>query len=90
MPALDPPHGVHPEFIGGWPSLHGSLILLAYGAFGLASVAALMYLTQEHDLKFHKLRAIFSSGASAGPTAPHTWGSGDALALSRLMQESPA
>jgi ABC-type uncharacterized transport system permease subunit len=33
---------------------------LAYGAFGLSSVAALMYLTQEHNLKFHKLQAIFS------------------------------
>ena len=60
MPALDPPHGVHPQFVGGGPSLHGSLILLAYGAFGLGSAAALMYLTQEHDLKFHKLRAVFS------------------------------
>jgi len=60
MPALDPPHGVHPEFVGGWPSLHGALILLAYGAFGLGSVAAIMYLTQERDLKFHKLRVIFS------------------------------
>jgi HemX protein len=60
MPALDPPHGVHPQFVGGGASLHGALILLAYGAFGLGSVAALMYLTQEHDLKFHKLRAVFS------------------------------
>ena len=60
MPALDPPNGVHPEFVGGWPSLHGALILLAYGAFGLGSAAAVMYLTQEHDLKFHKLRAVFS------------------------------
>jgi ABC-type uncharacterized transport system permease subunit len=41
-------------------SLHAALILLAYGAFGLGSVAALMYLTQEHNLKFHKLQAFFS------------------------------
>ena len=60
MPVLDKPHGSQPDFTGGWTSLHASLILLAYGAFGLASVSALMYLTQEHDLKFHKLRAIFS------------------------------
>jgi ABC-type uncharacterized transport system permease subunit len=33
---------------------------LAYGAFGLASIAGLMFLTQEHDLKFRKLRAITS------------------------------
>ena len=60
MPGLDPPHGAHPTFTGGWSSLHKALILLAYGAFGLSSVAGLMYLTQEHDLKFHKLRAVFS------------------------------
>ena len=59
MPGLDV-HGTRPEFVNGWRSLHASLILLAYGAFGLGSVAAFMYLTQEHDLKFHKLRAILS------------------------------
>lgn len=60
MPALDPPHAVQPDFSHGLTSLHAALILLAYGGFGLSAVAALMYLTQEHDLKFHKLRAIFS------------------------------
>jgi ABC-type uncharacterized transport system permease subunit len=60
MPALDPPHGPKPEFVNGWSSLHAALIFLAFGAFGLGSIAALMYLTQEHDLKFHKLRAILS------------------------------
>jgi ABC-type uncharacterized transport system permease subunit len=60
MPALDPPHGPKPEFPGAATSLHASLILLAYGAFGLASVASVMFLTQEHDLKFHKLRAVLS------------------------------
>ena len=60
MPALDPPHGPSPEFGHALASLHASLILLSFGAFGLGSVAALMYLTQEHDLKFHKLRAILS------------------------------
>jgi ABC-type uncharacterized transport system permease subunit len=58
MPPLDPPHGPAPTFVGGWTSLHAALILLAYGAFGLGSVAALMYLTQERDLKVHKLRAV--------------------------------
>ena len=33
---------------------------LSYGAFGLSSVAAVMYLMQERNLKFHKLKAIFS------------------------------
>ena len=59
MPALDV-RGTQPNFSNGWSSLHAALILLAYGAFGLSSVAALMYLTQDHDLKFHKLRAVFS------------------------------
>jgi ABC-type uncharacterized transport system permease subunit len=60
MPALDPPHGARPDFGNGLVSLHAALILLAYGGFGLSAVAGLMYLSQEHNLKFHKLRAIFS------------------------------
>src|SRR6201999_2558512 len=60
MPGLDPPHAAQPQFTGGLVSLHAALTLLSYGAFGLSSVAATMYLTQEHDLKFHKLRAVFS------------------------------
>jgi len=60
MPALDPPHAAHPDFSNGLVSLHATLIFLAIGAFGLSAVAALMFLTEEHDLKFHKLRAIFS------------------------------
>lgn len=59
MPSLDM-RGPKPQFEHGWASLHASLILLAYGAFGLAAIAALMFLTQEHDLKFRKLRAILS------------------------------
>ncbi len=59
FPELDH-HGPRPEFTTGWQSLHAALILLAYGAFGLGSVAGMMYLTQENDLKFHKLRAVFS------------------------------
>ncbi|HKI72387.1 MAG TPA: cytochrome c biogenesis protein CcsA, partial [Verrucomicrobiae bacterium] len=60
MPALDNSHGARPEFKHDWVSLHAALILLSYGAFGLSSVAGLMYLTQEHDLKFRKMRAIFA------------------------------
>jgi len=59
MPALDV-RSTTPHFVKGWVSLHASLILLAYGTFGLSSIAGLMYLTQEHDLKFHKLRAVLS------------------------------
>ncbi|HEY4416728.1 MAG TPA: cytochrome c biogenesis protein CcsA [Verrucomicrobiae bacterium] len=60
MPALDPPHAAQPDFSNGLTSLHAALILLSIGAFGLSAVAALMFLTEERDLKFHKLRAIFS------------------------------
>lgn len=59
MPGLDVREAT-PQFVRGWVSLHASLILLAYGAFGLSSIAGVMYLTQEHDLKFDKLRAVFS------------------------------
>jgi len=60
MPALDPPRGPKPEFTGWLASLHATMILLAYGAFGLASVASIMFLTQQHNLKFNKLRAVLS------------------------------
>ena len=59
MPQLDT-QGTQPAFAGGWSSLHKSLILLSYGAFGLSSVAGIMYLTQEYDLKYRKLRAVLS------------------------------
>jgi ABC-type uncharacterized transport system permease subunit len=61
MPGLDPPRTGTPPLPGNaLVSLHAALTLLSYGAFGLSSVAAVMYLTQEHDLKFHKLRAVFA------------------------------
>jgi ABC-type uncharacterized transport system permease subunit len=41
-------------------TLHATLALLAYGAFGLSAVSGIMYLTQERDLKFRRLRAVFS------------------------------
>ena len=60
MPELDPAPGPKPEFSGALISLHAATILLAYGAFGLGAVAAGMFLTQQHDLKFHKIRAVLS------------------------------
>ena len=60
MPGLDRQAGPEPDFSLPWTSAHGSLILLSYGAFGLAAVAGIMYLTQEHNLKFNRLQAIFS------------------------------
>lgn len=59
MPNLDT-HTAKPEFDMDLVSLHAAFTLLSYGAFGLSFVAAVMYLTQENDLKFHKLRAVFS------------------------------
>ena len=59
MPGLDQ-QSEQPEFINGAVSLHATLILLSYGAFGLSAIAGTMFLTQEHDLKFNKLRAILS------------------------------
>lgn len=59
MPALDV-LGPGPTFAGAWASLHKALILLAYGAFGLGSVAGLMYVIQDRNLKFNKLRAALS------------------------------
>ncbi|HSU57205.1 MAG TPA: cytochrome c biogenesis protein CcsA [Candidatus Dormibacteraeota bacterium] len=60
MPGLDPTHAATAENSNVWTSLHAALLSLAYGAFGLSSAAALMYLTQERNLKFNKLKAIFS------------------------------
>jgi len=60
MPGLDIAHGKPTELTRALTSVHAALLALSYGAFGLSSVAAIMYLTQEHNLKFHKLQAIFS------------------------------
>ncbi len=60
MPGLDLGKAARPEVPTTLTSIHAALMALAYGAFGLSSVAALMYLTQERNLKFHKLKAIFS------------------------------
>jgi ABC-type uncharacterized transport system permease subunit len=60
MPPLDTPHGPKPDFHTDWGSIHGALILLACGAFGLSAVAGATFLMQEHDLKYNKRRAIFS------------------------------
>ena len=59
MPSLDVASSV-PSYGGGGTSLHAALIMLSYGAFGLASLAAVMYLCQEHDLKHDKIRAVLS------------------------------
>ena len=60
MPNLDFEHGLRPGAPTAWTSIHAALMALSYGAFGLSCIAALMYLTQEHNLKLHKLKAIFT------------------------------
>jgi ABC-type transport system involved in cytochrome c biogenesis permease subunit len=60
MPPLDKAHSGHPDFHTSWGVIHGALILLSCGAFGLSAIAGAMFLTQEHDLKFRKPRAMFS------------------------------
>lgn len=62
MPGLDTASGGGPGAPPPdvWTSLHAALMSLSYGAFGLSSVAGLMYLTQEHNLKFRKLQAVIS------------------------------
>ncbi|MCF7707709.1 MAG: cytochrome c biogenesis protein [Verrucomicrobia bacterium] len=59
MPGLDNQAGpIQPN--RALTSLHAALVLLACGTFGLSFVTATMYLTQEHDLKADKLRALLS------------------------------
>lgn len=60
MPSLDSAPGASAEAHTVLTSIHAALLSLAYGAFGLSSVAAVMFLTQERKLKFHKLEGIFS------------------------------
>jgi ABC-type uncharacterized transport system permease subunit len=42
-----------------WLEFHASVSMVAYGAFGLACIAGVMYLVQERQLKTHQLRSIF-------------------------------
>lgn len=44
--------------VNPWVEFHAALSLIAYGAFGLACVAGIMYLLQERQLKSHKASAL--------------------------------
>lgn len=59
MPHLDT-HGPQAQYIRGFSSLHASLVMLAYGSFGIGALAGAMYLNQEWALKFDKKRAVFA------------------------------
>lgn len=55
IPALDQPRVVPlPE----WVSLHATFAFLAYGAYGIASATAAMYLIQHRSLKQKQLHAL--------------------------------
>jgi ABC-type uncharacterized transport system permease subunit len=59
MPALDP-NPITTQPAHEMRSLHAALVLLACGGFGLSAGSSLMFLSQEHNLKFNKLRAVSS------------------------------
>ena len=61
MPALDPPMPPSPIFLTASSACTPPLFSWPSALSGLSAVAALMFLTEEHDLKFHKLRAFFPS-----------------------------
>jgi len=42
-----------------WIEFHAALSIIAYGAFGLACIAGIMYLLQERQLKSHKASPLF-------------------------------
>lgn len=60
MPGLDTPSGPMLQTNRVLESLHATFALLAYGALGLGATAAGLYLTQAHDLKLRKLRAVLA------------------------------
>lgn len=56
-PGIDRPAAPRPA--NAWLELHAAISIVAYGAFALACVAGVMYLTQERQLKTHHIRSIF-------------------------------
>jgi ABC-type uncharacterized transport system permease subunit len=48
-----------PQPPNAWMELHAAISIVAYGAFALACVAGVMYLTQERQLKTHHIHSIF-------------------------------
>ena len=57
---LDGPPKVRARLVAQpWLETHAAVSIVAYGAFGLACVAGVMYLIQERQLKTHRLRGLF-------------------------------
>ena len=60
LSAADP--GARPPVVlDPWLEMHAAMSLLAYGAFGLCSVAGAMYLVQDRQLKEHHTGRLFYS-----------------------------
>jgi ABC-type uncharacterized transport system permease subunit len=62
LASLAAPHPPDIRLVGPpdpWVELHAALSVVAYGAFGLASVAGGMYLIQEKHLKQHRVSTLF-------------------------------
>lgn len=59
--AIDDPGARPPETLDPWLELHAAMSLLAYGAFGLAGIAGIMYLVQDRQLKSHEPGRLFYS-----------------------------
>ena len=59
--AIDDPGPRPPAQLDPWLELHAAMSLLAYGAFGLAGIAWVMYLVQDRQLKSHQPGRLFYS-----------------------------
>lgn len=59
--AVADPGARPPAHLDPWLELHAAMSLLAYGAFGLAGIAGVMYLVQDRQLKSHKPGRLFYS-----------------------------
>lgn len=59
--AMSDPGPRPPQTLDPWLELHAAMSLLAYGAFGLAGIAGIMYLVQDRQLKSHEPGELFYS-----------------------------
>lgn len=59
--AVADPGPRRPVHLDPWLELHAAMSLLAYGAFGLAGIAGVMYLVQDRQLKSHRPGRLFYS-----------------------------
>lgn len=59
--AVSDPGRRPPKVSDAWLEMHAALSLLAYGAFGLAAIAGVMYLCQNRQIKSHEPGRLFRS-----------------------------